>query len=79
MIAALRSHTRIITEQQAAAIRGDALTFTKDYNQGNMAQSAMVRAGDAAGVPIVPRLLVRRAFRLRSCVLCGEAVEVLAQ
>jgi hypothetical protein len=52
VIAALRTHTRIITEQQAAAIRGDATTFTKDYNQGNTAQSAMVRAADAAGVPI---------------------------
>jgi hypothetical protein len=29
-----------------------AATFTKDYNQGNTAQSAMARAADAAGVPI---------------------------
>jgi hypothetical protein len=49
---ALGSHVRIIVEQQAAAQRGDAKTFTKDYYEGNTAQDEMERASDAAGVPV---------------------------
>ncbi len=52
VLTALRSHVRIIVEQQAAAQRGDGQTFTKDYHEGNTAQGDMQRASDAAGVPI---------------------------
>jgi hypothetical protein len=52
VLAALRSHVRIIVEQQAAAARSDGPTFTKDYHEGHVAQDQMVRAADAAGVPI---------------------------
>ena len=52
VVGAVVSHTRIIVEQQAAAQRGDAQTFTKDYYDGNRAQDAMVRASGAAGVPV---------------------------
>ncbi len=49
---ALKSHVRIIVEQQAAARRGDSQTFTKDYYEGNEAQDEMLRAAKAAGVPV---------------------------
>ncbi|MEP7033451.1 MAG: hypothetical protein ABI879_05670 [Actinomycetota bacterium] len=52
VLRALGSHVRIIVEQQAAAARSDGQTFTKDYYEGNKAQEDMVRASDAAGVPI---------------------------
>jgi hypothetical protein len=52
VLKALESHARIIVEQQAAAARSDGQTFTKDYYEGNKAQEEMVRASDAAGVPI---------------------------
>jgi len=52
VVGAVMSHTRIIVEQQAAAQRGDAQTFTKDYYDGNRAQDAMLRASSAAGVPV---------------------------
>lgn len=48
----LRAHLRIIIDQQAAALRRDAAAFTRDYYAGNEAQSEMVRASDAAGVPV---------------------------
>jgi hypothetical protein len=51
VLKALGSHVRIIVEQQGAALRGDARTFTNDYYEGNKAQEDMVRAADAAGVP----------------------------
>jgi hypothetical protein len=52
VLAALRSHVRIIVEQEAAGLSSDGPTFTKDYYEGNRAQDEMVRAADAAGVPI---------------------------
>jgi hypothetical protein len=52
VLKALESHVRIIVEQQGAAVRSDGETFTKDYGEGNAAQEEMVRASDAAGVPI---------------------------
>jgi hypothetical protein len=52
LLRALGSHVRIIVEQQAAAARSDGQTFTKDYDEGNKAQEDMVRASDAAGVPL---------------------------
>ena len=52
LLSAIRRHTVIITEQQAAAARGDASTFTKDYYDGNRAQDDTVRDADVAGVPI---------------------------
>jgi hypothetical protein len=52
VLTALRSHLRIIVEQQAAALRSDGQTFTKDYYEGNTAQDEMVHAADAAGVPV---------------------------
>ena len=48
----LRHHTQIIADQQAAALRGDTSTFTNDYQAGNAAQDQMVKAADAAGIPI---------------------------
>jgi hypothetical protein len=51
LLKALNSHVEIIVEQQAAAARGDAQTFTKDYYEGNDAQDDMMRAAAAAGVP----------------------------
>jgi hypothetical protein len=48
----LKAHARIIADQQAAASRGDAAAFTRDYDMGNKAQKEMVRAAKAAGVPI---------------------------
>ena len=35
MLRALRDHVKIIVDQQAAAARGDAVTFTRDYYAGN--------------------------------------------
>ena len=52
LLKALRAHTRIIADQQAAALRRDGAAFTRDFYAGNAAQRAMVRAADAAGVPI---------------------------
>jgi hypothetical protein len=52
VLTALRSHVRIIVEQQAAAQSGDARTFTKDYHEGDTAQGEMLRASDAAGVGV---------------------------
>jgi hypothetical protein len=52
VLKALESHVRVIIEQQAAAERSDGQTFSKDYYEGNKAQEEMVRASDAAGVPI---------------------------
>lgn len=52
VLKALKSHVRIIVEQQAAAQHGDGQTFTKDYYEGNKAQDEMVRAADAAGVSV---------------------------
>jgi hypothetical protein len=51
LLKALNTHVEVIVEQQAAAARGDAQTFTKDYYEGNDAQDDMVRAAAAAGVP----------------------------
>jgi hypothetical protein len=48
----LRAHTRIIADQQAAALRRDGVAFTRDFYAGNEAQRRMVRAAAAAGVPI---------------------------
>jgi hypothetical protein len=48
----LRAHTRIIADQQRAAAHGDGAAFTRDYETGNQAQEEMVRAADAAGVPV---------------------------
>jgi hypothetical protein len=48
----LSAHLRIIIDQQAAALRRDAAAFTRDYYAGNTAQSDMVRASQAAGVPV---------------------------
>jgi hypothetical protein len=51
LLKALNTHVEVIVEQQAAAAKGDAQTFTKDYYEGNDAQDDMVRAAAAAGVP----------------------------
>jgi hypothetical protein len=51
VVAALARHVRIISEQEAAAARGDARTFAKDYFEGSQAVKDMVHAADAAGVP----------------------------
>jgi hypothetical protein len=48
----LNAHLRIIIDQQAAALRRDGAAFTRDYYAGNTAQSEMVRASHAAGVPV---------------------------
>jgi hypothetical protein len=52
VLRALKSHVRIIVEQQAAARRGDSQTFTKDYYEGNKAQDEMLGAANAAGAPV---------------------------
>lgn len=52
LLKALHDHTRIISDQQAAAARRDGARFTHDYYAGNNAQSAMTTAAKAAGVPI---------------------------
>jgi hypothetical protein len=52
VLKAQKGHVRVIVEQQAAAERGDGRTFTKDYYEGNKVQDEMVRAADAAGVPV---------------------------
>jgi hypothetical protein len=51
LVTAVESHVRIASEQQAAAQRGDAQTFIKDYNQGTETQDMLLRAAIAAGVP----------------------------
>ncbi|HEY8774525.1 MAG TPA: hypothetical protein VIM05_08155 [Gaiellaceae bacterium] len=48
----LSAHLRIIIDQQAAALRRDGAAFTRDYYAGDKAQSEMVRASNAAGVPV---------------------------
>jgi hypothetical protein len=52
LLEALHDHVTIIVDQQAAATRSDAVTFTRDYYAGNNAQAAMTRAAKAAGVTI---------------------------
>jgi hypothetical protein len=52
LLAAIRRHAAIIVEQQAAAARNDARTFTKDYYDGNRTQRDTVRAAKTAGVAI---------------------------
>ena len=51
LLAAIRSHVRIATEQQAAAVRRDSDTFTKDYYEGRKTQDKVLQAANAAGVP----------------------------
>ena len=51
LLAAIRSHVRIATEQQAAAAHRDSDTFTKDYYEGGKTQDKVLRAATAAGVP----------------------------
>jgi hypothetical protein len=48
----LQAHARIIADQQAAALRRDGTSFTRDYYAGNKAQRQMVARADAAGVPV---------------------------
>jgi hypothetical protein len=52
LLDALRAHTGIIADQQAAALRRDGSAFTRDFYAGNEAQRKTVRAAAAAGVPI---------------------------
>jgi hypothetical protein len=52
VVAGVRAHARVIAEQQAAAARRDAATFTKDYYEGNHIQARMKQAAQQAGVPI---------------------------
>ncbi len=51
LLAAIRSHVRIATEQQAAAAHRDSDTFTKDYDEGGTTQDKLLQAATAAGVP----------------------------
>ena len=51
LLAAIGSHVRIATEQQAAAARQDSDTFTKDYEEGTKTQGKLLKAATAAGVP----------------------------
>lgn len=51
LLAAIASHVRSASEQQAAAQRGDAQTFIKDYYEGAQTQRDLLSAADAAGVP----------------------------
>jgi hypothetical protein len=48
----LAAHARVIADQQAAASRRDGAAFTRDYYAGNKAQTQMVAAAEAAGVPV---------------------------
>jgi hypothetical protein len=52
VVGALRSNGRIIADQQRAAQRVDARTFTNDYYDGNKAQHGLEVAARAAGVPV---------------------------
>ncbi len=52
LLAPIKAHARIIADQQAAAMRGDTASFTRDFFAGNKAQRRMIAAADAAGVPI---------------------------
>jgi hypothetical protein len=51
LLAAIASHARIATEQQAAAAHRDSDTFTKDYYEGGKTQDKVLHAASAAGVP----------------------------
>ena len=51
LLAAIGTHMRIATEQQAAAARRDSDTFTKDYEEGTKTQDELLQAATAAGVP----------------------------
>jgi hypothetical protein len=50
LLAAIRSHISIASEQQAAAARRDSQTFIKDYHEGANTQAKLLRAANAAGV-----------------------------
>ena len=50
-MAALATNGRIIADQQAAAGRGDARRFTKDYFDGNKAQRHLESSAKVAGLP----------------------------
>jgi hypothetical protein len=50
LLAAIDSHVRIASEQQAAAARRDSQTFIKDYDEGANTQEELLRAANAAGV-----------------------------
>jgi hypothetical protein len=51
VLTALATNGRIITDQQAAARRGDARRFTKDYFDGNQAQRHLESSATVAGLP----------------------------
>ena len=51
LLAAIGSHLRSASEQQAAAQRGDVQTFVKDYYEGAKTQDDLLSAANAAGVP----------------------------
>jgi hypothetical protein len=48
----LQAHARIIADQQKAALRRDGAAFTRDDYAGNKAQTQIVAAAKAAGVPV---------------------------
>jgi hypothetical protein len=51
LLAAIAGHVQSASEQQAAAQRGDAQTFIKDYYEGVKTQSDLLTAANAAGIP----------------------------
>jgi hypothetical protein len=51
VLQALRRNAAIIADQQAAGRRVDTSTFTKDYYEGNPAQTQLVTASKAAALP----------------------------
>ncbi len=51
VVAAVRRHRELNAEQIVAATKGDAATFSKDYDEGVATQAAMLKAATAAGLP----------------------------
>jgi hypothetical protein len=51
LVASLRRQGAIIADQQAAAARGDAARFTRDFHTGDAGQAHLVATAKAADLP----------------------------